>query len=104
MGLTVYMLLCSDKSYYTGVTSNLEQRLFQHETGYFPGSYTSSRLPVKLVWFNHFAPKMEAIEWEKRIQKWSRKKKEALINEDYNKLQEYARCNNKTSHLLYKKP
>jgi len=45
----VYILLCSDSSYYTGVTNNLDRRLYEHEAGFDPKSYTFKRRPLKLV-------------------------------------------------------
>ncbi|WP_298119384.1 GIY-YIG nuclease family protein [Flavobacterium sp.] len=87
----VYMLKCSDSSYYTGVTSNLEQRMFQHNTAFFPDCYTSSRRPVELVFIAEFTDINLAIEKEKQIKKWSRLKKEALINDDYEALPNLAK-------------
>ena len=75
----VYILECSDGSYYTGSTKDLELRLEQHQNG--EGSnHTKKRLPVKLVYFEEFARIDEAFYREKQIQGWGRKKKEALIN------------------------
>ena len=87
----VYILKCSDNTYYTGVTSNLEQRMFQHNTGYFPDSYTASRRPLELVFYAEFTDINFAIEKEKQIKKWSRLKKEALINGDYDSLPNLAK-------------
>ena len=87
----VYMLKCSDGSYYTGVTSNLEQRIFQHETAFCPDCYTASRRPVELVFYAEFTDINLAIEKEKQIKKWSRAKKEALINDDYDSLPNLAK-------------
>jgi putative endonuclease len=74
-----YILQCSDGSYYTGSTNNLELRLKQHssEEG---AKHTKKHLPVKLVYFEEFNRVDEAFYREKQIQGWSRKKKEALIN------------------------
>lgn len=77
----VYILECADKSYYTGVTNNLERRIAEHNSGLLKG-YTSSRLPVKLVYYAYFNRIEDAIRFEKQIKGWSRKKKEALINGD----------------------
>ena len=63
----VYILKCVDDSYYTGVTSNLTKRLFQHETGYFPECYTTSRLPIQLVYYCEFTDINLAIDTEKKI-------------------------------------
>ncbi len=96
----VYILICSDASYYTGITSDLEQRIEQHNSGMHPSSYTSSRKPVKLLWSQAFTEPQQAITFEKKIKKWSRAKKEALINGDYDTLPELSECKN-DSH--YKK-
>ena len=82
----VYILKCSDNSYYTGVTSNLESRIFKHLTGFYPESYTSSRRPLQLVFYCEFTDLNLAIDTEKQIKNWSRAKKEALINGDFDAL------------------
>jgi|SRR5690554_511543 len=87
----VYILSCSDGSYYTGVTSNLSKRLEDHEHRRYLNSYTSKRLPVKLVYYCTFTEVLKAIETEKQIKKWSRAKKEALINEEYDLLPNLAK-------------
>ena len=81
----VYIVKCSDNSYYTGVTSNLEKRINEHNSGLFEG-YTSKRLPVNLVYSNRFADVNEAIRAEKQIKGWSRAKKEALMRGDFETL------------------
>ena len=75
----MYILECSDGSYYTGSTNNLEIRLAQHQSGN-GANHTKKRLPVKLVYFEEFQRVDEAFYREKQVQGWSRKKKEALIN------------------------
>ncbi len=81
----VYILKCSDESYYTGVTNNLERRIAEHNSGIIKG-YTSNKLPVKLVFNNRFSDINDAIRFEKQVKGWSRKKKEALIAGNYNLL------------------
>ncbi|MCX7874884.1 MAG: GIY-YIG nuclease family protein [Melioribacteraceae bacterium] len=78
----LYILKCSDESYYTGITNNLEKRIVEHNRGIYKG-YTSSRLPVKLVYSRAFNDINEAIRSEKQIKNWSRAKKEALIKGDF---------------------
>ena len=89
----VYILLCSDGSYYTGSTNNLELRLEQHFSG--EGSnYTQKHRPIKLLYFEEFSEMSEAFYREKQIQGWSKKKKEALINGNYEKLPDLSKSKN----------
>jgi putative endonuclease len=90
----VYILECSDGSYYTGVTNNPERRLIEHEEGINSDSYTHSRRPLKLVYSEYFSDPIQAIEWEKKIKKWSRKKKEALIKDDWKSIVEFSKRHN----------
>lgn len=89
MSLVVYMLRCSDGSYYTGSTNNLEARINQHNTGDL-GGYTSSRLPIALVWSEHFDRIADGIAVERKLKGWSRAKKEALIRSDWDSIQKFA--------------
>lgn len=82
----VYILICSDKTYYTGITSNLEKRINEHKNGKHLDSYTYKRRPIDLVYFAEFTNVDIAISTEKQIKKWSKAKKEALINNEYDKL------------------
>jgi len=82
----VYILKCADGTYYTGVTSNLTKRFYEHNAGIHPDSYTFNRRPLKLVFYCEFTDINLAIEKEKQIKKWSKAKKEALINGDYDAL------------------
>ena len=87
----VYVLKCSDKSYYTGITSNLTKRVEEHQYGKHIDSYTYKRRPVNLKFYAEFANVDLAIQTEKQIKKWSRAKKEALINNDFDKLPNLAK-------------
>ncbi|MUU78579.1 GIY-YIG nuclease family protein [Winogradskyella endarachnes] len=87
----VYILKCSDESYYTGITSNLTKRLHEHKTGKHKESYTYNRRPLTLVFYAEFTDITLAIQTEKQIKKWSRAKKEALINEEFDKLPNLAK-------------
>ena len=78
MAVWVYILRCADDSYYTGLTTDLEQRLGQHHAGTFEG-YTSTRLPVECVYVAEFQSMYEAIAWERTVKRWSRAKKAAVI-------------------------
>ena len=87
----VYILKCSDNSYYTGFTSNLSQRIFEHSSGKYVDSYTHSRRPLDLVFYSEFSEAAIAIDCEKQIKKWSRAKKEALIQGKYDELPNLAK-------------
>jgi len=80
-----YILKCADGSYYTGSTKNLEQRLWQHKTGQ-GANHTKLRLPVELMYSEYYERIDEAFAREKQIQRWSIKKKEALIEGNFEKL------------------
>lgn len=82
----VYILLCSDGSYYTGITNDLERRMYEHENGVDVNSYTFKRRPVKLAFHEDFPDPVQAIAFEKQIKGWSRKKKEAIINGNWHLL------------------
>ena len=94
MKFCVYMLQCCDNSFYVGVTNNLEMRLHEHVIGFDEGSYTQERLPVKLVYSEPFRYIRDAIAWEKQIKKWTRKKKEALIQRDIRSIRRLSECQN----------
>jgi putative endonuclease len=79
----VYILLCSDNSYYTGVTNDMERRFAEHETGENPNCYTCKRRPLQLVFCERFTDVNQAIAFEKQVKGWRRAKKEALINGDW---------------------
>ena len=93
----VYILKCSDGSYYTGQTSNLEKRFYEHKTGIYKG-YTYLRRPVILVYSQRFSDVKEVIEAERKIKLWSRKKKEALIQGDFKLLHDLSVCKNKSHY------
>ena len=86
----MYILKCSDGSYYVGSTRDLENRISQHQTGK-GAKYTSSRLPVELVFAEQFPDIQSAYTAEKQVQGWRREKREALIRGDYEALPELAR-------------
>jgi predicted GIY-YIG superfamily endonuclease len=87
----VYMLRCSDGSYYVGHTDDLEHRMAQHHHGELPG-YTQTRRPVQLAWSQETASREETLAAEQKIKGWSRAKKEALINGDWPEVSRLARC------------
>lgn len=93
----VYILQCNDGSYYTGSSDNLEIRIAQHHNQYFPNCYTATRLPLLLVHQQYFYSREEALTIERQIKGWGRKKKLALINNDWAEISKLARCFDKKS-------
>jgi len=98
-----YILLCSDSSYYIGVTNDLLKRIEQHNSDKCPGTYCHIRRPVILVFMRLFFDANKAIALEKQLKGWSRKKKEALIFNDLETLHNLAKCRNSSSHKNKKK-
>ena len=90
MSFWVYILRCADKSYYTGHKDNLEKRIAEHQAGEY-NSYTSTRLPVVVVFSQEFCSREEALVCERQIKGWSREKKEALMRGDWAEVSRLAR-------------
>ena len=63
----VYIIKCSDDSYYTGFTNNLDRRMIEHNEGKNKDSYTFDKRPIELVWFETFNDVLNAIAIEKQI-------------------------------------
>ena len=96
----VYILKCSDDSYYTGITNNLEKRIVEHKYGKHIDCYTYKQRPLEVKFDETFNDVLQAIYFEKKIKKWTRAKKEALIDGDFDMLQILAECRNAT-HYKY---
>lgn len=94
----VYILLCSDKTFYTGVTNDLERRINQHKSGYKKDGYTFKRRPLQLVWNLQCTNPAEAIKIEKQIKGWSHRKKQALIDENREDLIEFSKNYSEYGH------
>ena len=92
----VYVLRCSDNSYYIGHTDDLERRIQSHMDATF-GGYTSTKRPVFLVFSCEFTTRDEAIERERQLKGWSRAKKEALILNDWETIKKLARSQSRPS-------
>ncbi|WP_311269821.1 GIY-YIG nuclease family protein [Sphingobium sp. WCS2017Hpa-17] len=90
MAFHAYILRCNDGSFYAGHTEDLEGRIAQHDQGLI-GGYTAIRRPVTLVWTENFGTRDEALTAERRIKGWSRAKKQALIDGDWERLKLLAR-------------
>ena len=87
----VYIIECSDKLYYTGVTNDLERRIEEHNEGVNTKAFTFKRRPVTIKYYERFSDIGQAIEWEKQVKGWSRKKKEALFREDWEEIKKLAK-------------
>ena len=97
----VYMVRCSDGSFYVGLTNNPEVRVGQHNYGIDPECYTIRRRPVVLVHLSEFHEVWDAIRWEKQLKGWSRAKKQALAQDNWQTIHELARL---TRERLRSKP
>jgi putative endonuclease len=78
MGGFTYIMASKSGTLYTGVTNNIERRVFEHKTGLNEG-FTKKYGCKKLVYFEEFESIVDAIRREKQIKGWARRKKEALI-------------------------
>jgi len=96
----VYILKCVDGTFYTGSTIDLELRIFQHQKGR-GANHTKKRLPVELIYVEEFQRIDDAFNREKQIQGWSRNKKEALIEENYEALSKYSECKNESHYKMW---
>ena len=75
----VYMLRCADGTLYTGIATDVDRRVAEHNSGK-GAKYTRSRLPVQLVYTEGFETKSEAMHREAEIKRLTRIEKLALIN------------------------
>lgn len=76
----VYIIKCIDGTLYTGITRNLEKRLFEHNNTEKGAKYTKNRRPVKLVYFKDFPDRSSASKEESRIKKLSKIEKQEIIS------------------------
>lgn len=97
----VYILVCADGQTYTGITDNLARRFSEHQNGLNKTAFTYKRRPVQLIFQQEINDVLQAIYFEKKIKKWSAKKKLALAEGNINLLQILSECRN-ASHYKYK--
>lgn len=90
----VYILRCSDDSFYVGVTNDLEMRFEQHTQGVIRSCYTFSRRPLEIVFYELFNDPLSAISFENKLKGWSKKKKQALIDSNWDRLKQLSVCRN----------
>lgn len=87
MNWYVYIVECKDGSLYTGITTNIERRIIEHNTDNMKGSKSlRGKRPVKLVYYEEFETQMDAAKRESAIKKWKREYKIKLINGRKNKI------------------
>lgn len=94
----VYILKCIDGLLYVGVTNNIERRFEEHQRGLNKRCFTFKRRPLELMFHQEFNDVEQAIYFEKKIKKWSSKKKIALANGDFDMLEILSECRNATHH------
>ena len=94
----IYIVQCSDGLYYTGFTDDLDRRIIEHNEGLDPTCFTYIRRPVILKYFEHFTEATQGIAREKQLKGWSRKKKEALFEEDFELLKELSKASTVSNH------
>ena len=82
----VYMVECSDKSIYTGITSDIDRRLHEHRNTKKGSKYVRRRLPISLLWSSHPMTKSDALKMEYLIKSWSKQKKWKWIRERNNEI------------------
>lgn len=92
----VYILHCADGTYYTGVTNDYLRRIQEHQSDLYPHSYTHKRRPLTLVYVSAFQDIRKAILREKQIKRWTKIKKEALIQKHFKNLHALAVCQNES--------
>ena len=98
----VYILKCKDELLYTGMTNNLDRRLEEHQRGLNRECFTYKRRPLELIFYQDFNDVEQAIYFEKKVKKWSREKKLALVEGNFDMLQILSECRNVT-HSKYNK-
>jgi putative endonuclease len=93
----MYILECSNGSYYTGSTKDLKKRLWEHENG-LGANHTKKYGPVTLVYFEKYVRVDDAFYREKQVQGWTHAKKKAMIEKNAIDIRALAECQNETSH------
>ncbi len=99
----MYILECSDGTYYTGSTKDIDRRLMEHQNGE-GANHTKKRLPVTLLYYEKYDRIDTAFYREKQVQGWSRAKKEALMRGDLNELHNLSECQNDSHYSVYLAP
>lgn len=82
----VYIVQCADESYYSGVTNNMERRLWEHNNNGDNTDYNHLRGNVELRYCECYHDVKQATDWEKQINEWPSKKKESLFKNDWDEV------------------
>lgn len=75
----VYIVECSDGTYYTGYTNDLEKRIKEHNDGERGAKYLRGKLPIELVWYKQYRYYKRALQAERRIKQLSHRQKQELV-------------------------
>jgi tRNA(Arg) A34 adenosine deaminase TadA/predicted GIY-YIG superfamily endonuclease len=92
MSSWLYILRCSDGSYFVGHADDLDARLAQHHEGLIPGCYTQLKRPLEPVFSEPMPSRLAAMAAELQVKRWTREKKEALIAREPAALEILAAC------------
>jgi len=84
---TVYILLCRNGAFYIGSTGDLTRRMDEHFSGR-GGHYTKCNPPVKLAYTEAYSKRLQAEARERQLKRWTRRKKQALIDGNLELLKE----------------
>ena len=90
----VYILKCSDDSFYVGITNDLEMRFEQHTQGIVRSCYTFLEDKLKSCLMSYLMITYLRLLFEKKLKGWSKKKKQALIDSNWDKLKVLSVCRN----------
>ncbi|HEX8806847.1 MAG TPA: GIY-YIG nuclease family protein [Candidatus Aquilonibacter sp.] len=91
----VYMLQCFDRTYYVGVTNDVDRRFAQHRSGVDSECYTFERRPLRLIHVSEFTEIDQAIAFEKKLKGWSHRKKRAFASGDFGSIKRFSRGSNR---------
>ena len=100
MAAYMYILECSDGTYYTGYTMDLDKRIVEHQEGK-GANHTKERLPIRLLYVEEYQKIYSAYYRKKQIQGWKRDKKQALMEGKFGDLIGFTECKNKTPYKYF---
>ena len=91
----VYLLRCFDGTFYAGVTGDMERRYAEHCYGIDAKCYTYNRRPLRIAYVGEFQSVTRALSFEKRLKRWSHRKKRAFAEGSWSDLKRYSRGSNR---------